>query len=166
MTRVDRVLVGLLLSWGLVWSGETGAAPLPARKQPEPAREDEGESGEPRYEFNLNGKPWREVFVWLSEKSGGLPVVGIEVPKGTFSVTLAPGKKYTIDEVVVIINAALSRDADGWKYLLIRRPGRFVLLWTRELLPNDLAREMRSLPDAPSFDSSFNQTVTRNPTAG
>ena len=99
-----------------------------APKKEEPTKEApkaDTKDDEPRYEFSMNGKPWKDVLTWLYEKTN-LPIVGVGTPTG--SLTLIGTKKYTISEVIDIINEGLLANEDKQKYILIRRERNFVLV--------------------------------------
>jgi hypothetical protein len=84
---------------------------------------------EPRYAFPpLVGKPWKDVFEWLSLTTGK-PVLAPTIPHGTFvAFVCKPGKRYTISDVADIINGSLLASEDTQKYLLIRRERDFMLV--------------------------------------
>jgi hypothetical protein len=65
--------------------------------------------------FEFQNKPWSAVFEWLSDQTG-LPVVGNAKPTGTFTFVPPAGKKYTVAEMIDIVNDSLQMQ----KYLLIR----------------------------------------------
>jgi type II secretory pathway component GspD/PulD (secretin) len=91
----------------VVKAAEKGPAKLPARKAA----------------FEFENKPWSAVFAWLSDETG-LPVVTSFKPTGSFTFIPPNGRKYTISEIIDILNESLLVQ----KYLLIRRQGSFALL--------------------------------------
>ena len=99
----QSVVVPLVLALGtLLLAGTRGQSQPPAPTgTPAQAKADE-----PRCEFAMNCKPWKEVFAWLNEKTG-LPVVGVAIPTGTFTLLGHSAKKYTVEEVIDLINAGL-----------------------------------------------------------
>jgi hypothetical protein len=62
-----------------------------------------------RYEFNMADRPWQDVINWLTRRTG-LPVVGSGFPIGRFAFDGPRGRKYTIPEIMTIINKELLRD--------------------------------------------------------
>lgn len=76
----------------------------------------------PRVEFRVKNKPWRDVLAWLTEQTG-VPVACSFRPVGSFTFVGPPGARYTIPEVVGIIERGLMRQG----YLLIPRPRCFAL---------------------------------------
>jgi type II secretory pathway component GspD/PulD (secretin) len=71
----------------------------------------------------MRGKSWPAVFEWLSDISG-MPVVGASNPSGTFSfIPPATGKKYSLEEIVTILNESLFEQ----RRFLRREKSRFVL---------------------------------------
>ena len=83
-------------------------------------------SPDKKYAFEFDKRPWREVFEWLSDRTG-LPVITTLQPTGTFTYVakVAGGRKEsTIPEIIDILNEALERD----KFLLIRREASFTIV--------------------------------------
>jgi hypothetical protein len=76
--------------------------------------------------IEFRDRPWSAVFTWLSEQTG-LPVVTQFKPTGTFTfIPPNPEKRYTMPEIIDILNEALmARQND--RYLLIRRESSFYL---------------------------------------
>jgi hypothetical protein len=65
--------------------------------------------------FEFQNKPWSAVLEWLGDQTG-LPVVSnVKVP-GTFTFMPPAGKKYTVPEMIDVVNEALQSQ----KYILIR----------------------------------------------
>jgi hypothetical protein len=60
---------------------------------------------EKKVAFTMSGHGWKEVFRWLAEETK-LPVAG-DFPQGSLSFTSAPGQKYTIPDIIDIINRGL-----------------------------------------------------------
>ena len=74
----------------------------------------------------LSGKPWSEVFEWLSDQTE-LPVITVFKPVGTFTYRGPKGMKYALPEVVAVLNEVLIPQApQGYK--LIRRETSFTLI--------------------------------------
>src|SRR5207245_220467 len=75
--------------------------------------------------------PWQKVIEWFSDTTG-LAFAGVFKPTGTFNFT--PPKvnggvrKYTIPEIVDIINEALEAQASTQKYVLIRKTQTFTFI--------------------------------------
>ena len=74
----------------------------------------------------LSGKPRREVFEWLSEQTE-MPVITSFKPVGTFTYHGPKGMKYTLPEVVAVLNEMLIPQRPQG-YELIRREKSFVLV--------------------------------------
>src|SRR5947207_1761779 len=72
------------------------------------------------YAFSFEKKPWRSVFDWLVENSGK-PVVGNHFPTSTFTFLSPKGKRYTMPEVIDIINEGLLSNSMTQKYYMINR---------------------------------------------
>src|SRR4051794_13106212 len=76
---------------------------------------------EQRYDFHMTGKPWKDVFAWLTEQTG-MPVAMVALPPGfAYYGCIKPGYKPTISEVIDVINDGLEVTADPQKFMLIRR---------------------------------------------
>jgi hypothetical protein len=82
---------------------------------------------EPRYEFPaINGKPWKTVFAWITETTGR-PVTGV-IPDGALvAYVCKPGKRYTINDIVDIVNGSLLAEQPT-PYYLLRRERDFVVV--------------------------------------
>jgi type II secretory pathway component GspD/PulD (secretin) len=94
--------------------------------------------GQKRYAFEFRNKSWNSVFEWLSDATG-VPYVGTITVPGTFTFINPRGptgesKKYTIPEIVEIINDGLLQS----KFIMIRRSTSFTVVPADEELPKDL----------------------------
>jgi hypothetical protein len=118
MTTLQVVAVA-----ALVWGMATSARALEATA----ATAQDKQKEEPKYEFAMKGKPWKDVFIWLNDHTNK-PILGIAIPTGTLEMDVKPGKKHTIPEVVQLINAGLLKTKDEQKYQLIQRENDFVLV--------------------------------------
>ena len=86
---------------------------------------------EKRYKFEFSGKPWKQVFEWLSDQTG-LTFTGINMPTGSCNIIVpknSVGAKegFTIPEVVDLINEALLAAPVTQRYQLIRREMTYTL---------------------------------------
>jgi hypothetical protein len=111
LAAAGGLLPGPALATSLVAFGRRGPAPSP----------------QARFQVDgLSGKPWREVFEWLSEQTE-LPVITSFKPVGTFTYIGPKGMKYTLPEVVAVLNEVLiPQKPQGYK--LVRREKCFVLI--------------------------------------
>jgi len=150
---LSRGLPAAAVVCGLLWAVQPGAS-QPAKVEPKAEVKEE-----PRYEFAMNGKPWKDVFGWLNEKTG-LPTVGLAIPTGTFTFIGKADKTYTIGEVIDHINAGLLANEDTQKYLLIRREKQFVLIPADQKNPGSLA-PLVEIADLPKFGKSQYITVVK-----
>jgi type II secretory pathway component GspD/PulD (secretin) len=75
------------------------------------------------FAFEMRNKPWPKVFEWLSDKSG-LNVFTSNMPQGSFTFIAPENKRYTIPEIVDLINEGLIRE----EHILIRRTQSFMLI--------------------------------------
>lgn len=135
---------GTLLSAGLSWAAQqppappqptppapqppSGQAPTPTPnpstppKDPAPTMITPTTNVEPakladkQVAFEMRDKPWKSVLEWLCNETG-LPVITVATPTGSFSFYGNPKKKYSIPEIIDIINEALLSQ----KYVMIRR---------------------------------------------
>src|SRR5262249_20865699 len=97
---------------------------------------------QPTIAFAMDKKPWPQVIEWLTDQTG-LPVITTYNPTGTFTFTPPKGQKYTIPEVIDILNSAL----EPQKYLIIKRDSSFRIVLAENkvdpsLLPHIRAEEL------------------------
>jgi hypothetical protein len=111
---IIRAIVALL--WVVASAGSVRAFEPLGPAQPPEERE---EKDAPRYEFDLNGRSWKEVLLWLHQKTG-LAIVGVIIPSDPFVADISPGKKYSIAEIINLINKAPEVAGQGPKFYLIR----------------------------------------------
>lgn len=118
-----RVWSWFLVALGLVWGMPARAMTPPALPAIKIVRE---QAPEPQdkggIEFEMDDKRWTDVFEWLSDQTE-LPVITTFKPPGTFTFIGPKGARYTIPEIVAIINQALLRQ----DMILIRREESFAL---------------------------------------
>jgi general secretion pathway protein D len=70
--------------------------------------------------FSFDGKPWPEVLDWFKQESG-LAIITTFVPTGSAKISSDPKKKYTIPEVVDVLNEALAAQ----NFIIVRRERSF-----------------------------------------
>ena len=75
------------------------------------------------YTFEMRGKPWPAVFEWLTDKTGR-DFISSNAPSGTFNVITQKGRKYTIPQIINIINDGLLKE----KWALLNRGTSFTLV--------------------------------------
>jgi hypothetical protein len=92
--------------------------------------------------FAVEGKPWREVFDRLTEGTGK-PVVATDIPDGKFPSLGIPKEKYTIPQVIDLINEALQSKGQTQKRYLVNFERLFTLLSADNLDPALLPRVQR-----------------------
>ncbi len=123
--RAAAVLVacGALLGLGLLLTDQAVAQ----KKEPglantgEPAKKPRFSYSEKRFTLEFRDKPWKSVFEWLTDKTGVVCSFGtIQPPTGSFSLVVPRDRKYSMAEIIDIINEGLLQH----KYLLLRRPAR------------------------------------------
>jgi type II secretion system protein D len=107
------LLAGLDLA---IQADEPPKTETPPAKQPD-------KIGDKTVTFAMDGKPWSSVLEWLVEQTG-LPLISKEKPTGTFTFVAPKDKKYTIPQVVDILNNALTTQ----KFILIRREQSWTLV--------------------------------------
>lgn len=78
---------------------------------------------EKRIAFAMRDVPWSKVMEWLSDQTG-LHFISNHIPTGTFNFIPPKDKKYTIPEVIDLLNDGLLLH----KYVLIRRDTSFTIL--------------------------------------
>src|SRR5947209_3249135 len=77
------------------------------------------EKAEKRIAVEFQGKPWRQVFEWLSDQTGMPYISNYPPPTGTFTfinprVNGKDPRTYTIGEIIDIVNEGLQQ----YKYVL------------------------------------------------
>jgi hypothetical protein len=76
----------------------------------------------------FRGKPWKWVFQWLTEQTGK-PLVSNYMPTCSFTfVPPNPPRKYTLPEVIDLINDRLLLLSTTQQYILLQRPRNFILV--------------------------------------
>ena len=127
--------------WAAPASGEDaekpGDKPPPAKADTPPKRTERLK----QYSFSFDNKPWQQVIEWFADQSG-LAFSGPYKPTGTFSFTPPKVngelKKYTIPEIVDVINEALLGLPATQKYVMLRRSQTFTFLPADEPIPGEL----------------------------
>lgn len=79
--------------------------------------------GDKTLSFNFDNKPWPDVLEWFSRESG-LVWVGSIKPPDSFTIRTPPGAKYTIAQVVDLLNEQLLVK----KFLLVRKDMSFTVV--------------------------------------
>jgi hypothetical protein len=82
-------------------------------------------SKEKTFAFEMRDKPWKQVIEWFVDQSG-LAFVGSRTPTGTFSFVGPPNKRYSLPEIIDILNEALLSQRQP--YLLLRGERSFRLI--------------------------------------
>src|SRR5262245_18161913 len=77
---------------------------------------------EPTVSFSFDNKRWSEVIDWFRTESG-LVYAGTVTPTGSISIKPPVGKRYTIPQVVDLLNELLAP-----RYVLVRRGQSFTIL--------------------------------------
>ena len=95
---------------------------VPVLRPPVPDKPPAG-AGQKTLSINFDNKPWTDVVDWFGRESGLVWVGSIKVP-GSFTVKAAPDQKFTIPEIVDLMNEQLLVK----KFLLIRRGMSFTIL--------------------------------------
>lgn len=89
--------------------------------------------------FEFRDTPWDKVLDWLADNSGGIPVVSTIRPQGTFNFVSPAGKKYTLPQIIDILNRSLLSQ----KILIVRNTTNYTVISNDEaqtidttILPN------------------------------
>jgi general secretion pathway protein D len=122
ITRLGAVLAGLAI----------GGVGVSLAQAPEPAKSAEPAKEAKKYEFRMEGKPWDSVFEWLAEVTGKPVMPGPHKPTGSLTFISKRGQKYSIPEIIDIINEGLLTNEATQKYYLINRPTSFTLIPANE----------------------------------
>lgn len=111
-----RARVSLLVGLTFLVGGMAALAQGERKATDQPA-------GEPTFTFEMRQKPWATVFEWLTDKTGR-PFISRTIPTGTFSFIARAGQKYTLPQVIDIINDGLILQ----KYVLLNRGTSFTVV--------------------------------------
>ncbi|HEY2784850.1 MAG TPA: secretin N-terminal domain-containing protein [Fimbriiglobus sp.] len=87
--------------------------------------------------FSFEKKPWGEVIDWFRNESG-LVYAGTVTPTGSITIKPPAGKKYTIPQVVDLLNELLEP-----RYVLVRREQTFTVLPADEPIESSQARMLQ-----------------------
>lgn len=100
----------------------TATPPLPASK-------------DATVSFVFDEKPWKSVLEWFAKESG-LVFYSTSggMPQGSLTLKTDPSRKYTISQVVDMLNEALAPQ----NYIIVRRSQTFTVLPADAKLPKDL----------------------------
>lgn len=85
------------------------------------------------FTFEFRDTPWDKVLDWLADNSGGMPVVSSIKPQGTFNFVNAGGKKYTLPQIIDILNRSLIKD----KIMIIRGSSSYTVISSDDALTID-----------------------------
>ncbi|MBI3410657.1 MAG: hypothetical protein HY040_20160 [Planctomycetes bacterium] len=154
MRAVKRLLVVALLAGG--------ALPFAGLSAQSPAKGDKAsdKKDEPIL-FEMRDKPWANVIEWLSEHTG-LPWTGARAPTGTFNFIAPPGKKYTMGEVIDLINANLLASKNP--HIIIRTPTTLTLVPADEDIKPELVPRIKR-EELDKYGKSEIVSVVVSPTA-
>ena len=121
MITSKRCLVkGMALLAGLLLSG---LAPAFAQTRAEDPG-DKKAAEQKLFNFEMRGKPWSSVFEWLADNTGRKFVgPNVNLP-GTFNVISPKGQKYTLPQIIDIINDGLQTQ----KWVMLNRGTSFVIV--------------------------------------
>src|SRR5439155_4933564 len=108
----------------------------------EPDKPNKAESAEKRIAFTMDGKPWRDVVEWFADHSG-LSFTGIITPTNTVNIKPPKNAKFTIAEIVDLLNDSLSAKPATERFVLIRRERTF------HFIPGDEKPEQSTVPKIP-----------------
>src|SRR6185369_12229845 len=96
---------------------------------------------EKTYSFSFGAQPWSQVIDWLRDLTG-LPIIGPHRPTGTLKLAppmhLGPTNKYTVGEIIDILNDALLDQ----KLIILRREASIMIWPADEPLPLELVRHV------------------------
>jgi general secretion pathway protein D len=136
---------GLRFGFTVALITAVGVAGISRGQADKSARAETPKAPETTITFAMSGKPWKEVFQWLTDQTG-LPVVAPLIPSDSFTFIGPVGKAYTIPEVIDILNEGLLSNKNQ-RCMLLRRAKSFVVVPADEkidpsLLPRISADEL------------------------
>ena len=95
------------------------------------------------YQLNFKTAPWPSVLEWFANESGLTPILTV-TPTGSVTIQPPKDRKYTLGEVVDLINEAMTQQ----KFILIRRQVTFFIHPSDEKLDTSMVSriELSELP--------------------
>jgi type II secretion system protein D len=124
--------------------GKADEDPPPVPKQPKADPPKPKKEPLKTFQFEKRDQRWKDVIEWLCDKAE-LPLIGVNMPTGTFTYIGGGKKGHTIPEIIDIINEGLLTNRDTQKFILIRRERSFTLVPADD--PIDPALLPRLTPD-------------------
>ncbi len=94
--------------------------------------------------IEMRSKPWAAIFEWLTDQTGMPFVSRIPPPPGTFNFIAKAGRRYTLGELIDLLNDGLA----AHRYVLLRSPTCFRLVPADERIDKTLLPHVR-LGDLP-----------------
>jgi type II secretory pathway component GspD/PulD (secretin) len=137
--------VGLCVAQPSTYRVSAVAPPITSTVTPAPKPEVKKEAPKKKagtIAFTMSGRPWKEVFKWLSDLTDK-PYVAPHMPTGTCNITSPKGKRYTVGEVIDLINEALLAHELTQKYYLINRERSYTLVPASEKIDPSLIPRIR-----------------------
>lgn len=110
-----------------------GIITLTAWGQEGPAKQAPAREVQKTFAFEFRDTPWDKILDWLADNSGGLPVVSSIKPQGTFNFVSPPGKKYTLPQIIDILNRSLLAN----KIIILRNNTNFTVVSNEDALTID-----------------------------
>ena len=107
-----------------------GIITLTAWGQEGPAKQAPAREVQKTFAFEFRDTPWDKILDWLADNSGGLPVVSSIKPQGTFNFVSPPGKKYTLPQIIDILNRSLLAN----KIIILRNNTNFTVVSNEDAL--------------------------------
>jgi type II secretion system protein D len=146
---MGRTILFLTVTAALLTATALGFAIEPDKDEPkpkvdppkDPPKSDSPKTSEKTVKFDMDKKPWREVFEWLTEKTD-LPFISVNIPRGTFTFIAPKGKSFTIPEIIDIINQGLLTAEGTNKFVLIRTENRLTLVPADEKFNPDILKHV------------------------
>jgi hypothetical protein len=100
---------------------------LPASSAPAPKLPPPEKDTPKTVHLDFEKATWKQVLAWLTEETGK-PLITNYVPPGTFTFHGPADKKYTIPEVVDILNDTLMGEGTTQPFELVNRQRTFTLI--------------------------------------
>jgi hypothetical protein len=91
------------------------------------------------YIVEMRAKPWSTIFEWLTDQTGMPFVSKYPPPPGTFNFISQKGRRYTLGELIDLINDGLA----AHRYVLLRSPTCFRLIPADERIDKTLLPHVR-----------------------
>ncbi len=157
------VALGFVLTLDSAVGAQTNDPAAPQKEQKRAAevaaQQKQAKEEQKTYLFEMNNKKWDVVLEWLADQTGR-PFISNIRPKGSINFKAKPSEKYTIPQIMDIINDALLPQ----KMILLNRGSSFTIVPTDEKarsLEDLLAQALKNNPDIRVAESKVREAEAK-----